>query len=459
MADRSRNPESSSVFGRVRRVARVGAAVGGQAARFAGGRFLGMSLDRGDHAVELRAALGGLKGPLMKVAQIMATIPDLLPEEYAREFVQLQSNAPPMGGGFVRRRMRTELGDRWADRFAEFDEVAAAAASLGQVHKARAHDGTILACKLQYPGMADVVDADLAQLRLALSIYRRYDRSIDTSKVIEELSERLREELDYRREAANARLFESFFVDESDIHVPMVWDDLSSDRLLTMTWVDGAPMLSVRDAGLETRNALARTMFQAWYVPFYRYGVIHGDPHLGNYSVRDGTGINLLDFGCVRVFPPAFVRGVIDLYHALLVGDEELAVHAYECWGFENLDRAVIDILNHWARFLYGPLMEDKVRTIQGERSSTYGAEVAGKVHRALRETGGVAPPREFVLMDRAAIGLGSVFMHLRAELNWFELFHGLADNFDQNELSERQNDTLRRSGVATFLGGGPDVA
>ncbi len=447
MAASERDREGSSMFGRFRRAARVGATVGGQAVKLAGGRVLG--LDRGSHAAELRGALGGLKGPLMKVAQILSTVPDLLPEEYAREFIQLQANAPAMGPAFVRRRMQSELGPDWRARFAAFPELAAAAASLGQVHKALAHDGTPLACKLQYPSMRDVVESDLAQLRVALALYRRYDRTIDTSKILEELGDRLREELDYEREARHACLFRLMLEREDHVHVPEVWSELSTRRLLTMTWVDGAPLLSVKTASLEVRNAVANAMFRAWYVPFYEYGVIHGDPHLGNYSVRPDAGINLLDFGCIRVFPPPFVRGVIDLYRALVEDDEDLAVSAYETWGFSIRDRRTIDVLNRWARYLYGPLMEDRVRTIQGEQSTTYGASVASQVHRELREIGGITPPREFVLMDRAAIGLGSVFMHLQAELNWHEIFHGLIEDFDEAALVERQAAALRSCGLA----------
>jgi predicted unusual protein kinase regulating ubiquinone biosynthesis (AarF/ABC1/UbiB family) len=167
--------------------------------------------------------------------------------------------------------------------------------------------------------------------------------------------------------------------------------------------------------------------------------VIHGDPHLGNYTVRPDNSINLLDFGCVRVFKPSFVRAVIDLYRALLTEDEELAVSAYETWGFKNLNRDVIEILNHWARFLYKPLMEDKVQRIQDGEGVIYGAKVAAKVHQGLKEAGGVTPPREFVLMDRAAIGLGSVFTRLKAEINWHRVFHGLIEDFDEDRLRERQ--------------------
>ncbi|MCG8507886.1 MAG: AarF/ABC1/UbiB kinase family protein, partial [Rhodospirillales bacterium] len=179
---------------------------------------------------------------------------------------------------------------------------------------------------------------------------------------------------------------------------------------------------------------------------------IHGDPHLGNYTVfeQEGrpAGINLLDYGCIRVFPPSFVGAVISLYQALRDGDEDLAVHAYETWGFENLDREVIGILNQWAEFLYEPLMDDRVRRIQEHGSPTYGANVAAKVHRELREAGGVKPPREFVLMDRAAIGLGSVFLHLKAELNWHRLFHELTDDFEEKAVRRRQQTALEKAGV-----------
>jgi len=440
--------DENSVTRRVRRYARVGAAAGGLAARVAGNRFLGIAIDQAEHAADLQAALGGLKGPLMKVAQILSTVPDMLPEAYMEEFAKLQTNAPSMGWAFVRRRMASELGRDWQEQFAEFEHKAAAAASLGQVHKATALDGRRLACKIQYPDMAAAVDADLKQLKLAFSIYHRYDKAIDPMNIHRELSERLHEELDYAREADNLGLYRHILKKEKSIHVPETLPELSTNRLLTMTWLDGEPLLKSVTAPVERRNEIARNMFRAWCVPLYYHGVIHGDPHLGNYQVRQDGELNLLDFGCIRVFKPSFVRAVIDLYKALRDDDEALAVHAYETWGFSNLERNVIEILNQWAEFLYAPLLEDRVMPIQEEGGVAYGAGVAAKVHRELREVGGVAPPREFVLMDRAAIGLGSVFTHLRAEINWHRLFHNLIDGFAEAELAKRQEKSLKKFGI-----------
>ncbi|HTS90995.1 MAG TPA: AarF/ABC1/UbiB kinase family protein [Stellaceae bacterium] len=440
--------ERNSFAGRVRRYAQVSSTVGGLAARLAGERYLGFSVDRARHAADLKAALGGIKGPLMKVAQLLATIPDALPREYAGELAQLQANAPPMGWAFVKRRMAGELGPDWQKKFRRFEHEAARAASLGQVHRAEGLDGRLLACKLQYPDMDSAVEADLNQFRLILSIYERYDRAVSLSEIREEIGARLREELDYAREAAHLRFYGSALKEEPQVHVPEVVPAISTRRLLTMTWLEGTPLLDAAKAPLEGRNAIARNLFRAWYVPFYDYGTIHGDPHLGNYTVRPDRGVNLLDFGCVRIFPASFVKGVIDLYHALDRNDEALAVAAYESWGFKLKNREMIEVLNRWARFLYAPLMDDRKRRIQEAESGSYGREVAEEVHVELRRLGGVRPPREFVFMDRAAIGLGSVFMHLKAEINWHRLFHDLIRDFDSAALARRQKKALKAAGV-----------
>jgi len=440
--------EENTVGGRLKRYARVGAAVGGLGVRFGAGRLFGVEVDKGRHAAELTAALGGLKGPLMKVAQLMSTIPDALPDEYVKELIQLQSNAPSMGWPFVKRRMAAELGPAWETRFAEFSREAAAAASLGQVHRARSHDGQALACKLQYPDMNSAVEADLRQLRLIFAVYERYDKAVKTREVHAEIAARLREELDYDLEAKHMRLYAHMLRDEEGVSVPEPLPDLSTKRLLTMSWLEGAKLLSVKDAAVARRNRVATAMFRAWYVPFYFYGVIHGDPHLGNYTVRADDGVNLLDFGCIRVFPPKFVGGVIDLYHALDKGDQALAVHAYETWGFKGLSKEMITVLNRWAAFVYAPLMEDRPRLIQETNSGLYGKEVAEKVHKDIRRLGGVTPPREFVLMDRAAIGLGSVFLHLNAKINWHQLFHELIRDFDARTLAKRQAAALKKTAI-----------
>jgi predicted unusual protein kinase regulating ubiquinone biosynthesis (AarF/ABC1/UbiB family) len=448
------DPERSNLFGELRRMARTSGAVGGIAARVAGARVFGIKTDRAAHAEDLKTILGGLKGPLMKVAQFLSTVPDALPAEYAAELAQLQSNAPAMGWAFVRRRMAGELGPEWRSRFADFTQEAVAAASLGQVHRARLPDGRDVACKLQYPDMASTVEADLRQLKLAMAVYARMDGAIQQEEIYKELVERLREELDYEREAAQMRLYGLMLHGVTDVYVPTPVPELSTRRLLTMSWLDGRALLRrlEEDPPQEERNRIAEALFRAWYVPFYRYGVIHGDPHLGNYQVRPDGGVNLLDFGAIRVFQARFVRGVIDLYEAVRDNDMDQAHHAYETWGFVDLSREKMEVLNHWARFLYEPLMQDRVRRIQENDDPLYGRSVAEKVHAGLQRTGGVRPPREFVLMDRSAIGLGAVFLRLRAELNWSRLFHELIADFETEALAARQAAALAEAGVPVTL-------
>ncbi|MCF3945563.1 AarF/ABC1/UbiB kinase family protein [Acidiphilium sp. AL] len=438
-----------TLFGEIRRFARTSGAVSGIAARMAGARF-GIRTDRSRHAEDLRTILGGLKGPMMKVAQILSTIPDALPEEYARELAQLQANAPSMGWVFVRRRMAAELGPDWERKFARFGHEAAAAASLGQVHRATLPDGRDVACKLQYPDMPSTVEADLRQLKLAMAVYKRMDNAIHHDDIYVELATRLREELDYQREAAQTRLYSIMLDGQPDIVIPEPVAGFSTKRLLTMSWLDGIGMQNFLDGkpDQEARNRVARALFRAWYVPFYRYGVIHGDPHLGNYQINQEGGINLLDFGAIRVFESRFVAGVIELFEAIRTHDDARAHHAYTEWGFTDITKDKLDVLNEWAKFLYEPLMQDRVRPIQETHDVTFGRSVAEKVHEGLQRTGGVRPPREFVLMDRSAIGLGSVFLRLKAELNWHELFVETVANFDAASLDARQAEALATSGV-----------
>ena len=444
------DPERDRLSGRVARFARVGAGLSGAAATFGANALFSGGDSGARNAKALKETLGRLKGPLMKVAQMMSTVPDLLPPEFAAELAELQTNAPAMGPAFVRRRMAAELGPAWAGRFASFDLTPAAAASLGQVHRATAHEGQRLAVKLQYPEMQSAVESDLGQLRALLSLGRQMFGAIDTREVAEEIGERIREELDYDREARAMRLYGAFFAGRPDIRVPTPVAELSTARLLTMTWLDGQGLQSFKSDDQDTRNRVAKVLFEGWWTPLIHLGVIHGDPHLGNYSFSDAGGaLNLLDFGCVRIFPPKFVGEVVRLFRAMSVGDKAGEIAAYEAWGFKNLSQDLADVLGIWARFIYGPLLDDRVRSVaDGVAPGDYGRREAFQVKRALEEKGPVTIPREFVFMDRAAIGLGSAFLHLGAEHNWRRLFEASLEGFDEDALAARQAAALASVGL-----------
>jgi predicted unusual protein kinase regulating ubiquinone biosynthesis (AarF/ABC1/UbiB family) len=438
--------DTSSFAGRFKRYKNVSTALSGTAFRLMGEKLFGLSVDHQAQAEDLRKALGSLKGPVMKIGQFLATIPDAIPDEYAQEFLELQSNAPPMGALFVKRRMKGELGEEWQKKFKSFTLEASKAASLGQVHQALALNGRKLACKLQYPAMMAAVEGDLKQLKLVLSLYEKTMGALSLEEAFNEIAARLYEELDYTLEAKHIRLYQQMLGDLPFVHIPEVLPTLSTKRLLTMTWLEGKPLKEILDYPQSFRNEVARAMFHIWYHPFYHYGIIHGDPHLGNYTFRKDGSVNLLDFGCIRIFSSNFVKGVLNLYEALKANNEDLKIAAYKTWGFQSLSKELRDVLDLWASFLYEPLLEDRIRPIQKSHSGVYGREMAGKIHQELRRLGGVKPPPEFVFMDRAAVGVGSVFMHLKAEVNWHREFQKLIAGFDENILHKNQQKVLKGS-------------
>jgi predicted unusual protein kinase regulating ubiquinone biosynthesis (AarF/ABC1/UbiB family) len=434
---------------RLTRFARVSAGLTGVAARGAARSLSGTAVFSARNAADLTQVLGNLRGPVMKVAQFVATVPGVLPPEVAAPLLTLQTNAPPMGAGFVRRRMAAELGADWEKKFKHFDRDAAAAASLGQVHRATAKDGHALACKLQYPNMAAAVDSDIRQFKTALGLQRSFDGTIDTREVGEEVAARLAEELDYEREAAHMRLYAIMLADRDDIAVPEPIAALSTKRLLTMTWLEGRPFVESEKAPLKTRNSIATALFKAWWRPFAHYGVIHGDPHLGNYTIREDGGVNLLDYGCIRTFQPSFVEGVVGLYRALQSRDDKMAGKAYAAWGFSDLTPERVEVLSLWARFIFSPLLDDRVRVVDdGVPAAEYGLRQANEVFAKLKALGGVKPPREFVFMDRAAIGLGGALIRSGARLNFHKLFEEEIADFDVHELAARQRRAFKAAGV-----------
>jgi predicted unusual protein kinase regulating ubiquinone biosynthesis (AarF/ABC1/UbiB family) len=450
-----RDPERDRFSGRLSRFAKVGAGLSGAAVSYGANSLFGGDSADARNAKALKAALGGLKGPLMKAAQMFATVPDLLPPEFAAELGELQTNAPAMGWPFVRRRMAAELGPDWQGRFQSFEHEAAAAASLGQVHRAVGPDGRALAVKLQYPDMQSAVESDLGQLRALIGLFKRMDGSIDPSEMIVEIGDRLREELDYEREARLMALYGGFFSGRADIRVPQPVPSLSTGRLLSMTWLEGRGLLAFKDAPQETRDRIAALLFEAWWSPMTRLGIIHGDPHLGNYTFGGPDGgdgaahLNLLDFGCIRIFPPRFVAGVVRLYRALSNDDRAEQVEAYRSWGFANLTDELVEVLNVWARFIYGPLLDDRVRTVADDvPPGEYGRREAFKVRQALKAKGPITIPREFVFMDRAAIGLGAAFLHLGARHNWKALFEASLEGFSEEGLATRQAAVLSAAGI-----------
>jgi predicted unusual protein kinase regulating ubiquinone biosynthesis (AarF/ABC1/UbiB family) len=422
----------------------VAAQTGGFALRLGMDRLQGKPIDDAAQAERLFTALASLKGPAMKVGQILSIIPGILPPSYSEALSKLHDRAPGMDDTGVRMRMRAELGLDWPRLFTTFEPKPRAAASLGQVHRATLPDGRAVAVKLQYPNMTTAVEADLRQLRFILNLYVGAGGPIRTEAVLEELSERLREELDYRLEARNMLLYGGMREELGDaVHTPSPLSALSTSRLLTMDWLDGTPLSAFYGAPQMVRNRIAALLFTTWYRPFFRCGVLHGDPHPGNYSINPSMHLNLFDFGCIRLFDAAFVSGVALLWQSLERKDSAAAAEAYRLWGFERLDKALVETLNLWAAFLFEPFLRRGAGRLFTPERTAQGKALAITLHTRLRALGGVTPPRGFVLMDRAALGLGGVLERLQAHIDWRALWEESMDGFAHQALTARQA-TLR---------------
>ena len=294
-------------------------------------------------------------------------------------------------------------------------------------------------------------------MKLLFAIRKRFDPALDTTEIAKEIAARLREELDYVREAKHVALYRHMLKGNDTIRVPGVWPELSTGRLLTMDWMTGRKLLEHKNDPLAVRNRLATAMFTAWWFPFSRFGVIHGDPHLGNYTVFDdgnGSRASRAASTCSTMAASASSRRASSAAWSISIAVFSMAmttlvVHAYETWGFKRLNRELIEALNIWARFIYGPLLDDRVRSIaDGVKPSEYGRKEAFQVHQALKKRGPVMVPREFVFMDRAAIGLGAVFLHLAAELNFYRLFNEAIERFSIEQVAARQAAALSAVGL-----------
>jgi hypothetical protein len=423
----------STPFAGLRRSVRTAGALGAAGLR-AGLSAAGV---RGgtENPARLAAALGALKGPLAKAGQWLAHVPDVLPPAYAEALGTLQRNAPPMSPAFVRRRMAAELGPAWRSRFQAFDETPVSAASLGQVHRARLADGRDVACKLQYPDMDSAIRSDLAQVRLLAAAWRRLDGAVDPTEALEDLAERLMSETDYLTEARALRLFGRVL--DGLAVVPEPVREATTRRLLAMGWIEARPFAAWAAAGPSQaeRDAHGLALFRAWYAPFFRVGAIHADPHPGNHGIVPDGCPAIYDFGSFRLFPAAFVQGVWTLRESLRRGGD--TAEAYALWGFSGLSADARAALDRWAAWVYEPLLRAGTGPMVADPA--VGVSLLGDVARALRAAGGVRPPREFPLFDRAALGLGVSLWRLGAHADWGAVFEEMALHSSIEDLAERQ--------------------
>ena len=412
--------------GRLARLgARIGLAHAGTSARkvFVGAeRREQLSRDREmKTAQQVANELGNMKGALMKLGQMASYLDDGLPEPMRLALAQLQSNAPPMAIELVHEVLLTELGKPVSDMFVEFDDEPIAAASIGQVHRAilRTPEGDrAVAVKVQYPGVAEAIDADIRTADLLGTLLAFGFKSLNPEDMVAEIKDRLREELDYTLEAQNQQTFADFYRGHPFIHVPEVLHDYSTSRVLITELVSGSSFAEVLEWSQEERNAVGEAIFRFVFRSLYRFRAFNGDPHPGNYIFHKNGRVTFLDFGLIKHFTVEemeMFQGMVSA--AVLEDDMEKYRRIIEDAGMLQRDAPFTtqEAGDYYAHF-YAPVRES--------REMTWSTEYATSIVRhTFDRTSAIAQyatvPKAFVFIQRINLGLYALLGQLGSAGNF----------------------------------------
>jgi predicted unusual protein kinase regulating ubiquinone biosynthesis (AarF/ABC1/UbiB family) len=369
-------------------------------------------------AAEVAAALGAMKGMMMKLGQMASYMDESLPVAYREALASLQQDARPMSAELAAQVIRDELGARPEELFARWDPKPIAAASIGQVHRAITRDGRAVAVKIQYPGVAEAIAADLDNTDLLARLLRLLFPSLEPQTIVTELRARLAEELDYRVEAANQMLFADYYEGHPFISVPKVLAELSSARVLTSDLVQGERLDAAASWSQHQRNLAGEAIFRFVFRSLYRMGAFNGDPHPGNYLFRKGGRVAFLDFGLIRRFDAEEQKVFEEMIDTLVLRFDPAAFRRLaERSGLLKPDAPVSDqeVAEFFADF-YALVLEDAPKKVTGEFASSM-------VHHVFDVSNPVTAwtdvPSAFVLLQRINLGLYGVLARLGAEANW----------------------------------------
>jgi len=366
-----------------------------------------------------------LRGAFMKLVQMLSMRDDLLPVEAIDLLKTTRAGVPPMDYPMIAQQIRRELGQRPEQLYASFEPQAFAAASLGQVHRARLKSGEEVAVKVQYPGIDATVRQDLRNLKLLLRTLQMVAgdlmrQKVDTRTVYRELEARLVEELDYRIEARNTMEFYQLYAGDPDTIIPRVNRDLSSRRVLTMTYLDGYHLSDLMNpaADFALRKWVTRKYYELVWRQLLRFGVLHTDPHPGNYLVTYHPHICVLDFGSIRHFPEAIRRANLQFARALVDRNDRAIGQAMAKLGYLDRDqdaRPMVEAIH----ILFEPILVDR----------PYGPEEYDLVGK-LAQVGEIAfkyklykSPAHGVFTIRALVGLDGIMRGLGVRANYHDLF------------------------------------
>jgi predicted unusual protein kinase regulating ubiquinone biosynthesis (AarF/ABC1/UbiB family) len=371
-----------------------------------------------------------LRGAFMKLTQLLSMRRDLFPAEALEVLSVVQSSVPPMPWPQVQEVLGAELGPGFAQRFRSFETEAFAAASLGQVHRAVLKSGAPVAVKVQYPGVAKTVAQDLRNVRALLRVLATLARDVmrqdvDPEEVATELEARLQEELDYRQEAANLARFRTLLADDPEVEIPPVHGALSTERVLTMGYLEGYPIQDVMAPGVDEdlKDWVAVKLFRLLWRQVLEFGALHTDPHPGNYLVTHHPHLGILDFGAVRVFEPAIRRGYVALARALIAHDDGGIGEACRTLGFlgPRDDPAPFVRIMH-------VICEPLERDVEFHPAEFDILERAGQVTQLAVQHRTFRTPGHHVFLFRALLGVDAYLKALGGRRNWHRLFRQIVE-------------------------------
>jgi predicted unusual protein kinase regulating ubiquinone biosynthesis (AarF/ABC1/UbiB family) len=369
-------------------------------------------------ADEVAEELGSMKGVLMKIGQMASYIYEDLPDYFRAAMGRLQQNAPPMSPELASSVIEEELGDTPQRIFAEWDPLPFAAASIGQVHRAITKDGRAVAVKVQYPGIATTITSDMRNASLLRKIIGAAFRGLDVQSLVDELGERLKEEVDYQREAENQELFATYYEGHPVIRVPHVINELSTSRVLTSELVIGSSFDELLTWSQHEKNLAAETIYRFVFRSLYRLHAFNGDPHPGNYLFHGDGRVTFLDFGLTKHFAAEDLAPLEDAVRFLVFDrDYEAFRAALERAGFLIAGAPVPTsvVVDRFGQF-YETVLEDAPMTMTPEFSSAI-------VRRFFDARSPLAAysdvPRAYVVMQRINLGLYAVLGSLNAHANW----------------------------------------
>ncbi len=370
-------------------------------------------------AEDVTRTMGDMKGAVMKLGQVLSLMAGVLPDEVAAQLATLQANAPPMAYSLVEEVFEKAYGRSPQKVFREFERQPFAAASIGQVHRARLQDGTRVAVKVQYPGVREAIEHDLANVGLMVGLSAMVARGLDAGAIVRDLKEGIRAELDYLHEAQSQQRFYDAFEGHAFIRVPKVYHELTTSTVLVQEYIAGRPFSDTARMTQPERDRIGEIIYRFCFGSLYRHGLFNGDPHPGNYLLLDDGGVAFVDYGCVAEFSDATLEGFKDVVGALMEGDHEAWRTATEAIGIlhPNAPFTTDELYDHM-HWYWAPILEEEV---------TYTPELAAEMVRRNTQTGGMGGqinrhcnvPEGMVFLTRINFGLAGLLAGLHARGPW----------------------------------------